>query len=103
MASLEQLRERQKRLDATRRAVNAEIRKVEVRERKQMYLNVGSEMEKFYSSDPTCRNYKMIAAICRRHFGPLLSENESTVSEMIKSTGETGVSSESLPTGTLDG
>jgi FtsZ-interacting cell division protein YlmF len=81
MQNIEKLKERQKAIEAKRRAIALKIRKAEEEEKKGRFTKAGQELADHFKNDPDCKESSKIVAICARYFVSAKTEAEPLTDE----------------------
>ena len=69
ISNINRLRERQKKIEALRRAINIRIRNAEREESRLVFEKAGKELALLFKMDPGCSDSRKIQAICLKYFG----------------------------------
>ncbi len=81
MQNIEKLKERQKAIEAERRAIALKIRKAEEEEKKGRFTKAGQELAEHFKNDPECKESSKILAICNKYFSLPKTESKQAGSE----------------------
>lgn len=68
--NLDRLKEQQIKIEASRRAILAKIKKAKVVESKERFEKAGKELFEFFRTDSTCADSQKLASICLKYFSP---------------------------------